>query len=149
MPEIRFYHLNRTSLRDALPQLLNKAIGGGKRVIVRVADDVATEKLAGELWTYHPDTFLPHGTKSDGFAEMQPIWITPKNDNPNGATTILMLAPYTPEDMAGYDLICDVFDGADDDALTAARARWKELKDTGLNPTYWQQSDKGWEKKTG
>jgi DNA polymerase III subunit chi len=31
--------------------------------------------------------------------------------------------------------------------VTAARRRWADAKQAGLALTYWQQTDKGWEKK--
>jgi len=40
-----------------------------------------------------------------------------------------------------------LFDGRDEDAVTSARARWKALKDEGHDLTYWQQGERGWEKK--
>ncbi|MBT6825536.1 MAG: DNA polymerase III subunit chi, partial [Rhodospirillales bacterium] len=42
----------------------------------------------------------------------------------------------------------ELFDGNDDEALTAARTRWKTYLDAGHTLTYWQQGDRGgWEQK--
>ena len=147
MPEIRFYHLTRGGIMSALPQLLGKGLQSGRRIIVRVADDKAAEKIATDLWAFDKESFLPHGTKSDGHAADHPIWITPGNDNPNGATMLLTLGAPDPIVTDGFDLICDVFDGADEMALTAARARWAALKDADITRAYYQQTDSGWEKK--
>jgi DNA polymerase-3 subunit chi len=40
-----------------------------------------------------------------------------------------------------------MFDGNDEAALAAARARWKAAKEAGHTLTYWQQTEKGWEKR--
>ena len=41
-----------------------------------------------------------------------------------------------------------MFDGHDDEAVSAARQRWKAHKDSGHALTYWQQTERGgWEKK--
>ncbi len=52
------------------------------------------------------------------------------------------------ENIAAFERCFDLFDGNDEDALAAARHRWKERKESGHAVTYWQQNDKGgWEKK--
>jgi DNA polymerase-3 subunit chi len=43
--------------------------------------------------------------------------------------------------------VCEIFDGSDEDAVTAARARWKTLKESGHDLAYWRQTESGgWEK---
>ena len=52
------------------------------------------------------------------------------------------------EKIADYELCVELFDGNDDAAVQAARARWKSYKDAGHTLTYWQQSAVGrWERK--
>ena len=53
-----------------------------------------------------------------------------------------------PADAAGYERIVLMFDGEDDDAVAAARARWSEAKAQGFDATYWQPDEQGrWVKK--
>jgi DNA polymerase III subunit chi len=40
---------------------------------------------------------------------------------------------------AAYARAVALFDGNNAEELAAARAQWKELKDLGFAPTYWQQ----------
>ena len=50
--------------------------------------------------------------------------------------------------MSEYDLCCEMLDGHDGQAISDARARWKDYKDQGFEVTYWHQSETGkWEKK--
>ena len=148
MAEIRFYHLERQSLDQALPALLSKALSGGHKIIVKTADEKEAERLNDALWTYHPNEFLPHGTKKDGSAEDQPIYITAEEENPNEAGVIILTGGVTSENLENYNLCCEVFDGRDQTTLKAARTRWKTYKDSEtFELTYWQQTDKGWEKK--
>jgi len=148
MSEIRFYHLERQSLEQALPGLLNKALEGGHKICVKTTDESAAEKLNEALWTYQPDSFLPHGTAKDGHSEAQPIFITADDDNPNAAD-VLIITGNTPAKIDGFTLVCRMFDGNNPEELQNARAHWKELQDTGDDHTltYWQQGDKGWKKK--
>lgn len=144
MTEIRFYHLSRTKLEQALPQILGKAYESGKRVVVRCASAEEAEALADHLWVFDVDKFLPHGTAKDGHAAEQPIWLTAANDVPNSAKIAVTVCGEWPQDPAQFDLCCDVFS---DDGKENARQRWAAFKDSGHTLTYWQQTDKGWEKK--
>lgn len=148
MTEVRFYHLKTQRLEQALPQILNKAHGTGKKIVVRTPDDKQTARLSEQLWTYHPDSFLPHGSQKDGFAEMQPIWLTEKDENPNGATILILTGGTTSEAVANYDLCCEMLEDHDQEAVTAARMRWRDYKEAGYEITYWQQNETGgWDKK--
>ena len=143
MTEIRFYHLQTQTLEQALPKLLLKAYGTGKKIIVRAADNSQVEVLNTHLWTFHPNAFLPHGSKKDGHGELQPIWLTDSDDNPNDAKILILTAPNESSDLKSFDLCCEVFNGFDQEQVTAARARWKKYKDEGFDLTYWQQDEQG------
>lgn len=148
MTEIRFYHLQTQSLDQALPQILTKALAGGHRIVVRTASERDTERLNDYLWTFRPDSFLPHGSTKDGYAADQPVFLTAGEDNPNNAGVLILTAGVPANDIAGYTLCCEIFDGRDAGAVSAARERWKSYKADGHDLTYWQQNDKGgWDKK--
>lgn len=147
MTEIRFYHLQTKTLEQALPELLTKALASGRRIVVRTSGKAATEALDVHLWTYRDDSFLPHGSARDGHAARQPVWLTEGTDNPNGADMLVLTEGAAAEGIEAFALCCDVFDGADDGAVAAARRRWKAVKDSDHEITYWQQTEKGWEKK--
>jgi DNA polymerase-3 subunit chi len=147
MTEIRFYHLTRRPLESALPEILSKAYAKGSRMVVRTPSAQEAEKLNEILWTFNPNAFLPHGNKSDGNADMQPVWLTENEDNPNNADTLFITGTASDVGFEAYSLCCLMFDGHDDEALQLSRTRWKAYKDAGHDLTYWQQTDKGWEKK--
>ncbi len=149
MTEIRFYHLQKQSVEEALPAILTKALDTKRRIVVRTSNAGETERIDQYLWTHRPDSFLPHGCGKDAFAKDQPIWLTAGSDNPNGADVLFVVAPSSqPSAMDGYSLCCEMFDGRSDDSVSAARARWKIYKEMGYSVTYWQQTDKGgWEQK--
>ena len=147
MADIQFYHLLSTSLERALPKLLEKALAGEFRVLVRVESEARGEQLNTELWTYNPNNFLPHGTAKDGFAEEQPIYITAGQENPNNANLLVITDGSKPESFNGFTRMLDIFDGANDDSVTKARARWSQYKNEGHNLTYIKQTSAGgWEK---
>jgi DNA polymerase III subunit chi len=150
MTEILFYHLQRQPIEKVLPQLLEKSIERGWRVIVQSSSEERVEALDAHLWTYRDDAFLAHGTYREAeAAAQQPILLTVQDDNPNGANVRFLIdgAP-VPADAAGYQRIVLLFDGDDEDAVAAARVRWTEVKAQGLDATYWQADENGrWVKK--
>lgn len=148
MAEVRFYHLSSTSLESALPKLLEKTLERGKRAVVMARSDERVEALCAHLWSYDDRSFLPHGTRRDGFATHQPIWITERDENPNEADYLFLTDGAASEQMAEFEICALLFDGRDAEALQAARAEWKRCKDLQLAMTYWQQDDQGfWKKK--
>lgn len=148
MTEVRFYHLQRRSLEQALPKLLEKTLERGWRAVVLAGSAERVDALNQHLWTYDPASFLPHGARRDGFADAQPVWLTAEDENPNGATVLFQIDGAASNNLSGYDLVCDLFDGNDEEAVMAARDRWKACKAAGHGLTYWQENERGaWEKK--
>jgi DNA polymerase-3 subunit chi len=144
--EIRFYHLQRQRLEEVLPGLLEKARERGHRIVVQAGSTERVKALDALLWTYRPESFLPHGGASSGMAEDQPIWLTTLDECPNGAD-LLILVDGAEADVARYALCCQLLDGLDDEAVAAARRRWVQYKEAGYALTYWQQGERGWEKR--
>lgn len=153
MPEIWFYHLQRQPLEKALPSLIEKALDRGWRVVVQAAAEERLDALDDLLWTCSDASFLAHGRARDGDSEMQPIYLTTGEENPNRARLRLFvdgaeLTALANGDCQSYERLILLFDGADEDQLQAARGQWKILKGQGHNLAYWQQSERGaWEKK--
>lgn len=148
MTEVLFYHLQNAPLEQVLPQLLERSLARGWRAVVKVGNAERMEALVNSLWTYREDSFLPHGTRDDGSAEAQPVFLTATDENPNAAQVVFLVDGAEPGDISGFERCVLMFDGRDEDALAAAREHWKALKAAGHDATYWQQSDEGrWEKK--
>ncbi|MEO1918979.1 MAG: DNA polymerase III subunit chi, partial [Paracoccaceae bacterium] len=89
MAEVLFYHLTQTPLERTLPELLEKSLQRGWRVLVKGGDADRLAFLDGVLWTYRDDSFLPHGVAGEG-AEHQPIYLTVDDDEPNNADVLFL-----------------------------------------------------------
>src|SRR2546423_11972608 len=133
MTEILFYHLQRQSIEKVLPQLLEKSLERGWRVVVQAASDERVEALDAHLWTYRDDKFLAHGTYRESEAAMQPVLLTVNEDNPNGANVRFLIdgAP-VPDDAASYQRIVLLFDGEDEEAGGGGRGRGGAGEGKGL-----------------
>ncbi len=145
MSRVDFYHLQSQTLETVLPKLLEKAYETKKSIVVRIGNEERVEFLNGLLWTYSDQSFLPHGSKKDDNAELQPIWLTSSTDNPNMASFLFLVdgASASVEEVAQFERVFNVFDGNVQNALLQARSFWKELKSEGINCLYWQQDEKG------
>lgn len=147
--EIWFYHLERTSVAETLPPLLEKCVERGWRAIVRSTSAANLEAIDQNLWTYKPASWLPHGRASGDVKE-------------DGRQPILLVAPYVEgaeqglaapalflldgadwTGVAEVERIFVLFDGRDDDAVARARDDWRKAKSQGLIPAYWRQSEDG------
>ncbi len=148
MTDIRFYHMITKRLEQALPELLAKAITVQPRIVVKAGSRERIETLDSLLWTYDAGSFLPHGYIRDGNEAEQPIWLTTEDDNPNGAQMLVLADGATSLHVRDYTLCCELFDGNDEAAVKAARARWSAYKADGHELTYFQQDEQGrWVKK--
>jgi DNA polymerase-3 subunit chi len=146
--EVLFYHLTEQPLEQALPKLLLKCLERDWKVVVQTGSPERCRALDAHLWTFADDSFLPHGTADDGYAEHQPIFLTPTQDNPNEADVRFLVDRADPPPLGGYQRAVYMFDGRDQDAVAEARLRWKEAKAEGFEVTYWQQTASGgWERK--
>jgi DNA polymerase-3 subunit chi len=146
MAEVWFYHLERTSLEQALPELLEKVLARGWKGQVRLRDAARVEALDQHLWTWRDDSFLPHGPAGEPHAARQPILLTTEAENVNGAEALLLIDGAEPGDLAGYERVMVLFDGNDEAALATARAQWSALKARGEDLSYWRQEGRGWKK---
>jgi DNA polymerase-3 subunit chi len=141
-----FYHLTRTALEPALGRLLERVLASGQRAVVVASSAERVEALNRALWTFGRDSFLPHGTRDDGFAEDQPVFLTDRADYPNGATVLVLVDGAEFEPPAQFTRCLYLFEGNDEGALAQARALWRRLQEGGAALTYWQQTERGWHK---
>ena len=148
MTEVSFYHLERQSLDQVLPKLMERVIGAGLRAVVLAGSSERVDRLNTLLWTYDDASFLPHGARSDGNIAEHPIFLTTEEENPNGATVLAVIDGVKPTYVGDFDRCLDIFNGNDEADVSDARERWKKYKADGHEVVYWQQSPQGkWEKK--
>jgi len=144
--EVWFYHLERTGLEQALPELLEKTLQRGWKALVRVREAGRMQHLDAALWTWREESFLPHGPDDEAHAARQPILLTTGFENPNAADALFLVDGAEPGELSGYARCVVLFDGADAAQLAVARAQWSAVKATGLPLSYWKQQARGWER---
>lgn len=145
MTRFDFYHLQELPLEKALPKLCEKAYLTGKNIKILVGNEERVEFINSLLWTYNEESFLPHGSKKDGFAEEQPIFISANETNENNAKILFLVDGALPDvqKLTDYERVLNIFDGKNKTALNNARNYWKKIKSLGGELHYWQQKDNG------
>ncbi|MCJ8322677.1 MAG: DNA polymerase III subunit chi [Rhizobiales bacterium] len=165
MTEVSFYHLETKPLDLVLPELIEKCYERDWKTYIQCADKVMAQHIDKLLWSFKPDSFVPHGLDEapqaqrknfdkQQYAAQQPILIGTQAHNPNGASVRFLLAgcDIVADDISNYQRIIVMFDGTDESAVNAARDQWKTYKSLPANAisaiTYWQQDMAGkWQKK--
>jgi len=150
MPPVFFYHLQRQPLEAVLPRLLAVSLERGWRVVVQAGSEERVEALAAQLWSFDEESFLPHGTSADGFPDLQPVWLTAEDDNPNNANVRIFVDGAKVSNVGGLTRAVIMFDGNDQQAVENARSQWMEFRNAGHEVSYWQQDDQGrWQNRAG
>lgn len=146
MTEVRFYHLTRMSVEKALPKLLEKMLEQKKRVLVIGESETYMETLNTLLWTYHPSSFLPHGTYKDSFSSEQPIFLGADFNTPNKASLCIILDGRIPSEPSRWEGIFDLFQGEDPLTIKKTKERWDQY--ASYTRSFFFQEDTGkWNKK--
>ncbi|MEO0549858.1 MAG: DNA polymerase III subunit chi [Pseudomonadota bacterium] len=146
-PEWWFYHLSRTTLERAVGPLLEKCLERDWRVLAVSREMSRRSALDEALWTYNDDSFLPHGqAEAEGLeAAAQPILISERADNLNGASVALIMDGMDLPVDAGFERCMVMFDDGDAATRQKAREQFKAAKDAGLVARYFQQGGRGWQ----
>jgi DNA polymerase-3 subunit chi len=150
MTPVFFYHLERQPLESVLPRMLVTSLDRGWRVVVQAGSEERAEALASLLWSFDDDSFLPHGTKADGYPDLQPVWLTALDENPNNANVRFYVDGAPVGEIENLVRAVILFDGNDAAAVQAARDGWKRFRSAGHEVSYWQQDEQGrWQNRAG
>lgn len=149
MAEVLFYHLTSAPLEATLPDLLEKSLACGWRVLLRAGAEAGLRFLDDMLWSCRDDAFLPHGPASGRDAARQPILLTCGRDNLNAADVLMLALGARAEidEMARFARTCLIFEGADAAVVEHARADWRAVTAAGVPARYWAQEDGRWVQK--
>jgi len=143
--QVDFYHLTQVPLERALPQITDKVLATGGRLVIVAGDAAQRARIDQLLWTYAPESFLPHGQAGGEDDTRQPVLIAAAPEAANGARHIALVDGVWRDEALGFDRAFHFFD---EDAIAAARVAWKGLADReGVERNYWKQNESGrWEK---
>ena len=142
--QVDFYHLTLMPLERALPQIAEKVVANGARLLIVAAEVEQRAMLDRLLWSYAPASFLPHAQLGGAEDARQPVLIAEALDAANNARHVALVDGRWRDDALDFDRVFHFFA---EDQIGAARAAWKALADRpAVTRRYWKQNDSGrWE----
>jgi len=145
--DISLYQVTAMPVERVVAQLLEKTQDARQRAVVLGESEEKIEQISHFLWTYAQQSFLTHGTRKDGRAEHQPIWLTSQMENPNKASLLILIDGREDIALSSFERCFDVFDGTHPSFLALAKDRQKKYEQGGHNVVFWRQESSGrWEK---
>jgi len=142
--QVDFYHLTATPLERALPSIAQRVVAGGGRLLIVSGDEAQRGAIDRLLWSYSPESFLPHGQAGGGDDATQPVLIAAEVAPANAAANVALIDGEWRDEALGFDRTFHFFDA---DRIADARIAWKSLADrAGVERRYWKQDGAGkWE----
>ncbi|MGW8190885.1 DNA polymerase III subunit chi [Sphingomonas hankookensis] len=141
--KVDFYHLTRSPLDRVLPRIAQRLHDDGERLLLLSDDPDQRRHLDMLLWTYAPDSFLPHAEAGAGDDALQAVLIAPEPTDANAARNVAIVDGRWRDEALTFDRAFHFFG---EDHIASARAAWKGLADRDdVERRYWRQGDGGWE----
>ncbi|MEH3039272.1 MAG: DNA polymerase III subunit chi [Sphingomonas paucimobilis] len=141
--KVDFYHLTRSPLDRVLPRIAQRLHDDGERLLLLSDDADQRRHLDMLLWSYAPDSFLPHAEAGAGDDTLQAVLIAPEPTDANAARNVAIVDGRWRDEALSFDRAFHFFG---EDHIAAAPAAWKGLADRDdVERRYWRQGDGGWE----
>ena len=135
---VDFYHLASTPIERVLPRICERLIEQSERLLVVAEEEALLRRLDDQLWTYAPDSFLPHGRTQP---DRQPILLSTGIQPLNGAANVALADGLWRDEALAFKRAFYMFDNSQ---LDTARGAWRSLKgNSEAEPRYWKQDEDG------
>lgn len=129
-PKVDFYILDSSDeikRSRFICNLIEKAYLEKYRLFAYCPDKMVAEALDESLWTFRPDSFVPHHLQGEGPTPPPPIEIGTETPSAMFQDILLNLSPFVPEFYYKFKHVIEVVD-ASDDAKTLARTRYRHYQ---------------------
>ncbi len=137
--QVDFYHLTAAPLDHVLPKIAEKIIATGGRLLIVAQAEAQRAALDRLLWSYAPESFLPHAQAGGADDAVQPILLVPDVTPANAARNVAIVDGVWRDAALDFDRTFHFFD---DETIREARLAWKALAAReGVERRYWKQDD--------
>jgi DNA polymerase-3 subunit chi len=136
MNRIDLYLLKGNTFSDQIDfccRLTEKAFPQHPKIHIQTEEAIQNEALNSALWTFKPDSFLPHSIGIEN-NEQTPITIDTvpfSSNNTNDFDLLILLCKQLPENFQKFKRLCLIVANIDQE-IAHARQLYKQLKKTGL-----------------
>lgn len=133
MTRIDFYILQDASQEARLLfvcRLVDKAVGQGNRIFIRVDDTATAETLDDLLWSFRPESFIPHALVGMDEAADAPVVISTGEDQADHHDVLINLTGQVPEFFSRFQRLAEIVVQRDE-ILEATRQHYTFFKQRG------------------
>ncbi|MDR1361711.1 MAG: DNA polymerase III subunit chi [Holosporaceae bacterium] len=145
-PEVIFYDIERGELNSVAVGLLEKAYASGKRCLFFSSSAERLKVVDKTLWTFSTNAFVPHGDRSVGFCEQQPIYLTDLVENPNKAEILILLDSFDCQAWSDHSFERIMLLQEQGNDPNSTNDLILDLQKKFKNVVYWKQVQKKWTK---
>ena len=131
--EVIFVEATASRMEMRACELAGHSYAQGDRLQIIAIDEEQAVRLDDLLWTYKPDTFVPHGRwKGMGSASDQSIVITTRKERVPGIASLLTMDYCPVKIVRQFSKVIHVVVVDNKERLEASRRYWTLLKDAGF-----------------
>lgn len=134
MLRVDFYLLTAATLEARLLaacRLTAKAVNSGQRVFIQMENANEAEACDDWLWSFRPESFIPHHRLGDGEFINAPVLIGLSAPAESDGV-LLNLSKRQPQALAQFQRVLEVV-GNDEASKQAGRLRWQYYKQQGFS----------------
>jgi DNA polymerase-3 subunit chi len=134
MTEVIFVEVNAGRMEIRACEIAEENYARGKRLQIIALDREQAERLDDLLWTFKPDTFIPHGLWAGSPDEpAQPVVITPRKEAVGGMDSLLMMGYGEVDLVSQFSQAFHLVVVDNQERLDGSRGYWTLLKDAGFS----------------
>jgi DNA polymerase-3 subunit chi len=134
MTEVIFLKVTASRMEIRACEIAEHTYAQGERLQIIAIDEEQAARLDDLLWTYKPNSFVPHTLwKSMDNESAQPVVITTQKEQVPGIASLLTM-DYCPVEMVQqFSKVIHVVVVDNQERLEASRRYWTLLKDAGFS----------------
>ena len=134
MPEVLFVEVNANQMEARACEIAERIYAQGNRLQIIAADEEQAARMDDLLWTYSPDSFVPHGIWKGFDNEIaQPVVITSRQEWVEGIEYLLMLDYCELEVLRRFSRAVHMVVNDSRERLETSRRYWTQLKEAGFS----------------
>ena len=134
MAEVLFVETSARRMEMRACEIAQENYAQGKRVQIVVVDQEQAERLDDLLWTFKPDSFVPHGLWLGSSDEPeQPVVITSRDEAVKGMDCLVMIGYSDVDLVRQFSHVFHLVVTDNQERLDNSRRYWTLLKDAGFS----------------
>ena len=134
MTEVIFVEVNAGRMEMRACEIAEENYARGRRLQIITVDQEQAERLDELLWTFKPDTFIPHGLWAGSPDEpTHPVTITTKKEPVEGMDSLVMMGYGDVDLVSQFSQAFHLVVVDNQERLDGSRGYWTLLKDAGFS----------------